>query len=696
MCKDIIISNAKDDLSIVDQVIELGDKNNATLGFMPHEAFIGAINKGHVLIATNVNGKLLGYLMYNIAVRKNIASITHFCICEEFRHKGVANSLFDNFKNIVSHCFYIRVHCRRDYGIDNFWSKLGFKPVSEKNGRGKDSKILTIWHYELGHPTLFSDSNSYSVFDGVKAVIDANVFYEAQKRPTVENQSCHSLLAEWLSDYFLACVTPELLNEINKCKSSEKRKRSRDFFNSFEVVKVDDDFFLELYKDIRTFYPATIRSQDESDIRQLTYTILAGVNIFITQDVRLRSKTMIENHYDIKIYSPTDFLLYLDEFISAEKYRPVKLAGAELKKELVKAKTSESLYKFFPWYPNQKKSHFVAKLNGYLTDTQHKKTWVISDQHSPIALYTLNDNCSDVLNIELLKLSKNKLNTVIAKHLIYKMLNEAAQQNKKYVVISDKSLSVDTIEILKEFGFVEINQNWVKLVSTLVSNSVTFLSDLKNYPLNIYVTSGDLYQFIAEAEKLVTLNTSASLYQLERTFFPLKLTDLDIPTFVIPIKPTWAIQLFDSGLGAEFLFGLTADLMCSIENVYYRSAKPRVVTAPARILWYYTAKKGQSGQKSIAACSYLDEVHIGKPKELFTRFKHLGVYDWEKVKSTAKGIDSDLMAFRFSHTELFTKRIGLNEISTMWHAVGCQFNPVTAVALKDPITFHDFYLQGMN
>lgn len=55
----------------------------------------------------------------------------------------------------------------------------------------------------------------------------------------------------------------------------------------------------------------------------------------------------------------------------------------------------------------------------------------------------------------------------------------------------------------------------------------------------------------------------------------------------------------------------------------------------------------------IRACSRIEEVAIGKPKELFRRFRRLGVYDWADVYATAKqNVDKDIMAIRFHDTEL--------------------------------------------
>jgi hypothetical protein len=67
-----------------------------------------------------------------------------------------------------------------------------------------------------------------------------------------------------------------------------------------------------------------------------------------------------------------------------------------------------------------------------------------------------------------------------------------------------------------------------------------------------------------------------------------------------------------------------------------------------------SASPPQFGSMSIKACSQLEEVIVGKPKDLFRRFQRLGIYEWRDVFSAAKNdISNDIVAFRFRMTERF-------------------------------------------
>jgi hypothetical protein len=141
---------------------------------------------------------------------------------------------------------------------------------------------------------------------------------------------------------------------------------------------------------------------------------------------------------------------------------------------------------------------------------------------------------------------------------------------------------------------------------------------------------------------------------------------------MVPIWTDWAMQLFDFNIASQDLFGGEPSLLLNVENVYYRAASPspKNLAAPARILWYVSKGKDHyQGGMSIRACSYLDEIVIDKPKPIFSRFRRLGVYQWPDVFQVAKeNLDQEIMAFRFSHTEVFNNPIGKNELASLWQA----------------------------
>ena len=58
---------------------------------------------------------------------------------------------------------------------------------------------------------------------------------------------------------------------------------------------------------------------------------------------------------------------------------------------------------------------------------------------------------------------------------------------------------------------------------------------------------------------------------------------------------------------------------------------------PARILWYVSQGDEKEGAMAIKACSRLEEVVVAPAKELYRRFRRLGVYERHDVIKVANG-----------------------------------------------------------
>ena len=157
------------------------------------------------------------------------------------------------------------------------------------------------------------------------------------------------------------------------------------------------------------------------------------------------------------------------------------------------------------------------------------------------------------------------------------------------------------------------------------------------------------------------------------------------------------MHLFDVDIAKQDLFGSDPTLILNAENVYYRSSVPKVLSAPGRILWYVSAgKKRYQGSMYIKACSYLDDVEFGTPKQLFSKYKKLGIYKWKDVYNDVAGgdLEKEIMAFRFSKTEIFPCPIPLSELQKMWKNEGKSFTPVSALAIQKK-RFFEIYNLGM-
>lgn len=157
----------------------------------------------------------------------------------------------------------------------------------------------------------------------------------------------------------------------------------------------------------------------------------------------------------------------------------------------------------------------------------------------------------------------------------------------------------------------------------------------------------------------------------ERLMWPAKLLDTALPSFIVPIQPEWAMQLFHARLAMESFFGSEPSLMLRLNNVYYRSSRPRRIEAPARILWYVMASRERPSTKCVAATSLVEEVVRGPAKEIFSQFKRYGVFEWAHVRDLANDDPYGIVeALRFGHTEPFERLVDLARIRELADRAG--------------------------
>ncbi|MBT7790747.1 MAG: hypothetical protein HN757_17955, partial [Calditrichaeota bacterium] len=79
--------------NFLESVIKLGDKNNSTLGFYPEGAYQESARKKKIIIAPD-SERVLGYLLWNLSVTMDIASIVHLCVdedCRQLNYNGFIN-----------------------------------------------------------------------------------------------------------------------------------------------------------------------------------------------------------------------------------------------------------------------------------------------------------------------------------------------------------------------------------------------------------------------------------------------------------------------------------------------------------------------------------------------------------------------------------------------------------------------------
>ena len=161
----------------------------------------------------------------------------------------------------------------------------------------------------------------------------------------------------------------------------------------------------------------------------------------------------------------------------------------------------------------------------------------------------------------------------------------ASAENRNTIKITDKYLSSKIIPMLQESRFFRVQDGWAKVALQNVLNTEETIERLldTNWPDQVKQSLSNM------ASALRSKPSQAVLLEVERDLWPLKLRDFDLPAFIVPIRPEWAMHLFDVEIASQDLFGGEPKLILNAENVYYRSSFPKVLHSPGRVLWYVSS-----------------------------------------------------------------------------------------------------------
>jgi predicted nucleic acid-binding protein len=695
---DLEITQIDHKSKYLDNVIALGDLNKNTLGLFPKEAFKESASKKQIIIAVDkTTGKFAGYLLFSTTRQKMLVSIVHLCVDNPYRGKGIPELLFEKLKSLTKDGYLaVRVRCRVDYPANKLWPKLNFVAVGEMSGRGKRETRLTVWRYEYDHKSLFTYASLQNENLKAKVVIDANVFYQLQNSDKPENEESLPLLEPWLDVELY--ITPETLNEIARNKDSAKREAARKFARSFNEVdsKASEGRFQEVQKILGRLFPVSLSQSDQSDLKQLAYAISAEIPFFVTRDgPMLERADSVFDKFDIQILRPSDLILLQDELMRGEEYSPLRLGGSQISVEKVHSHQSTELVEQFLPSHGQTKSDFNRKIQSVLTNASSIETLVVIDPNGEKqGLISYSRQSASQLIVPIFRVKQAPICQYVAKYLVSDLVLIAAAENRYIIKVDDEYMSEKVIFSLLESGFFRVGNSWVKIALQKIIDIEDVVKELTSVDWPDYLESS-VHQL------LLTLNSSPSqtaLQKIERILWPAKIKDLDIPAFIVPIRPEWAMHLFDFNIARQDLFGSEPSLILNAENVYYRSGSQKILSAPGRLLWYVSAgRKRYQGVMQIRAYSYLDEVEIGKPKQLFSKYKKLGTYKWDDVyNGVANGdLDKDIMAFKFSKTEVFRNPIPLADLQTMWKADNKNFNNAVSPLAISRERFFEIYKLGV-
>jgi predicted transcriptional regulator len=368
--------------------------------------------------------------------------------------------------------------------------------------------------------------------------------------------------------------------------------------------------------------------------------------------------------------TPTDLIVKLDDVRRDTQYQPVRFVGIQnLTIQLIDSKFDKLLLTncFAAVDRAEKIADFQRNLRQIIANPDRFKCHVILDgENQPLALIAYCQYKHHELEVTMLRVKRGVLAAALARYLLFLSISVSVKENRQFTRLTDQYFDEIVIQAIQEDAFVRVNNGYLKANPLVAETAADMSQKLANL-----AKIGEEYNFCMKIAD--TLNTPkliqdiGTMAELERRLWPAKIIDADLPTFMIPIQPRWAKDLFDEELAKQYIFGSQIELALKRELVYYRSKwangglRPGVI---GRILWYVSSNSSFTlGTKEVKACSRLEEVIIDKPEKLYRQFRSLGVYELKDLMTIAKDEpNADIMAIRFSHTQLFPNPLTLKRI----------------------------------
>ncbi|MBX6752063.1 MAG: GNAT family N-acetyltransferase [Micromonosporaceae bacterium] len=681
---DVEIIEAKGHQADIDAAVQLGNRHSATLGFLPEAVYYKSARDGTLVLA-RVNGEVVGYALYGLARRHAFVRLTHLCVAQQYRGLGIARRLVDYISERHAEYRGIRARCRHDYGLGGMWIKLGFRRVSEQVSRGKGDHRLVNWWRSHGHPDLFTRVDGEVL---VRAAVDLNIVRDLVDSSRRDTRDVLALVDDQISDRLELVRTAALDAEIDSIEGNSLRGSCTRLAQTMTPVPASEAASSAVRSQLLTVAQSTIEgfprdTQDQFDLQHVADAAAAGLNVFVTRDEQLLRTFAVaaEEMFGLRILRPVDVVLHIDELVRAEAYRPVALHDTSYRRQLLGVGHDAAIDSLLSTETGERQREFRAYIRD-LTIQGHNRFGLFGPDNALIAAYCTY-NLEGQLLVPLLRIRSSSIQDTLARQLLFVLRQLAVETGSDVIQITDPHLSRAVRLAAADDGFRSVE------------------SRLVGYTIDVCGTADEVNRLSVAAARRAGLPEpplvrsgmpAVAAAEVERSWWPAKVVDSELPTYVVPIQQVFASDL----LGVpETVLPRHDFLGISREHVYYRSATGVTPKAPARILWYMSKTSASGGlvpyPSGIIACSRLDAVTISTPSDLHSRFRHLGVWRLDQVVGAAKS--DRAQALLFGNTEVFPRHVSLKRLRVLGEAFGGFVTPQQPREISSQL-FAEIYTEG--
>ena len=614
-------------------------ESSNTLGFLTRETLKQYLCRQTVLGIKLDDDLLVGYLLY--AEYPDRIRLAHLCVSDRYRNRGFAKKLFKGLREQCTTQYVIQLNCRRDYlEANSLWHELGFIPIDEKPGKSQEGHPLTRWQYRIMEDRQLDIFNQDAPEHVQKIVVDTHILIHFDAPPSPESIPSKALLADSLADLIQINLTDEVLLEVNRQQNQKIRRKSRNLAHSYTQATYDQ----KLAKGYENRLEALLKpstTSDRSDISHLAKTAASGIGTFVTLDAAiLKHSTEIANLTHLEVVSPVELITRLHERLEIESYNRLPISGQELVWRKARSADLDNLLDALR-RPNEIKGKLREMLHIYLSRPSIFEFSILFEGDQILGARVSTEE-NDLVTISFVRAAISKNQELNSQFLISDILATCIEKGLHAIQYRGEGLSESMEEDLFEMGFCKVGSDYRRLCLTGPLTRAEISKKANRY----FSDASNAWESLSDHEILTRCS-------------PVVLKDIEEVAILVPIKPAYAMSLFDKQAARSDLFGGKSKILMRWKNAYFRSKSHHLILqAPARILWYESGKVG-----AITACSHLLSVEIGLPKDMFRKFQESGTLDWSSIYDINQGdLEREIMVLEFSHTFTFRKPVTLNDL----------------------------------
>lgn len=632
-------------------VFLLAKESSGTLGFLRNEAFTDRLRHQGLVVAKR-EGSVVGYILYDLPKKGHI-KLVHVCVGSAARGTGLAKVMLDYVVKLNPQAVGIYAACRSDYGIDEFWIKLGLIPKRRIPGRAAKGSVLVQWWRQVGQLDLFESSIATAATP--LAALDTNVvadLFGSAETPRPTREQSLPLLTSWVTDAVEFVVSNEA--DVENHRNPDQAEAQYRFVQSEHLPRLrssrPDDRALEDALLDRIGGAALIADPSlHQDVHHLADAIRNDVTYFITHDESLIKavEAWITHGYSLKVMRPHELISSLIEPKDRGHFRSRVIESIDMAwvpaAELDIIDLGTTFRAPVRGETPRSTSHKIRELLAHAPDVA---TGVLVDgKRKPLAIMATSTGVSS-LDVRLLRVAGSRDAPTIASQLARQVRERAVAANISLVIVHNDATDPVTRSALTDDGF-QLHTGHLR--GFVAPRVLTFEAASR------WVT-----------DQAVGVNNDP--VTLEKSLWPLTIIDADLPTFIVPIQPRFAESLF--GYQTDVLFhNREKALGLSREHVYFHAAGSTPIPAgPARLLWYVTYDETTTS-RTVAVASRTLETRTLPADVAHRMFSQIGTLRRNNVRDVAnkKGM---VHVIRFEDSTVFDAPLDRARLRVLLRAYG--------------------------